>query len=517
MIRDEVIDLTRTMIISPRRWGIDHDDFRKHQYETYEWIRRQSAHHLLLEAPTGSGKTVWPTMLGHDGKTVALVHTKSLEQQYSEYGAFDLYGRSNYPCVHPDHRAKNVSQCPYKYMGMKKCAYYTECEYIVARSGFHSAQYSTTNYAYWIASRQGYLDGTLVLDECHLLPDIIMDVAGLEMSDRTRRRFGFPDFPLVSGLVNTSPSKHDNPIQLVLDWLTKCIAKIEDLKDNKKMSSAADDIKGKIDLTYEAISSTPPGGWHVESNRRGFFARPYSAKGHFENYFKAKRIVLMSATIGDIDLFSREELGLDDYAGCVVPSVWPAEVRPIYALDAPKIGYKSTESDKLIQVQCIADAIKKMADPSWTGIIHTVKKVDAPRIANQLQKMGIDAVATPQMSTQQQINWWEENRRPGRYVVAWSWHAGVDAGDEEVCIITKIPFSPIGSDYERKKMYSNGRVYNARAARTLEQMAGRTRRGRPEDYDIGKRNSLVAIADGNWRRVRKYMSDSFRESIVELK
>jgi hypothetical protein len=50
----------------------------------------------------------------------------------------------------------------------------------------------------------------------------------------------------------------------------------------------------------------------------------------------------------------------------------------------------------------------------------------------------------------------------------------------------------------------------------MEQGLGRTRRGRAEDYDsAGERRGLVAIADGNWKRVQKYLSASLREAIVE--
>jgi hypothetical protein len=42
---------------------------------------------------------------------------------------------------------------------------------------------------------------------------------------------------------------------------------------------------------------------------------------------------------------------------------------------------------------------------------------------------------------------------------------------------------------------------------------GRTRRGREQDY--GEDNGFVAIADGNWTRVKKYLSQSLREAIVE--
>ena len=52
-------------------------------------------------------------------------------------------------------------------------------------------------------------------------------------------------------------------------------------------------------------------------------------------------------------------------------------------------------------------------------------------------------------------------------------------------------------------------------AQQLQQGCGRTRRGREQDYDLnGERRGLVVVADENWHRVRKYLDDDFRESMV---
>jgi hypothetical protein len=53
-----------------------------------------------------------------------------------------------------------------------------------------------------------------------------------------------------------------------------------------------------------------------------------------------------------------------------------------------------------------------------------------------------------------------------------------------------------------------------RTAWKLEQGLGRTRRGRREDYDIDGVNGYVAIADGGWSRVKKYLSKGLQEAIV---
>jgi len=62
-------------------------------------------------------------------------------------------------------------------------------------------------------------------------------------------------------------------------------------------------------------------------------------------------------------------------------------------------------------------------------------------------------------------------------------------------------------------MKYSGKMFLQRTSWMLEQGLGRTRRGRDEDYDPG--TGLVCIADKNWHRVQKYLSQATRDAIVE--
>jgi len=92
---------------------------------------------------------------------------------------------------------------------------------------------------------------------------------------------------------------------------------------------------------------------------------------------------------------------------------------------------------------------------------------------------------------------------------------GYDGLEEKITISAKTPFPGLGDEFERERMNYSGSMYLQRAAWKLEQSLGRTRRGREEDYDVeGERRGLVAIADGNWMRVKKYLSENFKEALV---
>ena len=122
--------------------------------------------------------------------------------------------------------------------------------------------------------------------------------------------------------------------------------------------------------------------------------------------------------------------------------------------------------------------------------------------------------------TNEQMRAWEVRKRDrrskkGAIAVSWAWTEGVDLFDERICITAKTPFPSLGDPYEKARFNFDTKFYLQRTAWALEQSQGRTRRGEKDHYDIGGiKRGLVAIADGNWTRVKSYLSNSFMESII---
>jgi len=231
----------------------------------------------------------------------------------------------------------------------------------------------------------------------------------------------------------------------------------------------------------------------------------------------------MSATIGSPKVLS-EELGIEKFATRVVPNQWDPSRRPVAILDAPKLNYESTEADFNQQADVIAKAILE-CDPSWSGFIHVTRKREAGLLADRLAHRGLqDRIWVPPgwdgsyVPTDQQMAAWIERRGrvPNSICVAFSFWEGVDGLDEKIDIVAKVPWPFLGDPYERARMKYSSAFYQQRTAYQIEQGLGRTRRGRDQDYDTEEEaRGLVAIADGNWGRVKKYMSKSLQEAIVE--
>jgi len=289
--------------------------------------------------------------------------------------------------------------------------------------------------------------------------------------------------------------------------------------DSIRKGNQAKRLLENITRTANLIEKDPT-LWFVEANRNSFRAKPLTARYHYQKIFDiAKNSILMSATVGDFATLA-QELGITEYVTRDVPSRYDPARRPIVILDAPPLSYKSLESDYERQADVIAEAILSF-DPTWSGVIHVNKKSAAPELAERLARRGLqDRIwVTPQVGTDKQLAAWNvvKRKKDGPIAIAWAWHEGVSLDDERICISAKIPFCSLGDTYEKARFQYSRAFYAQRAAWSLQQQLGRTRRGREQDYDTDDEvRGLVAIADGNWTRVRKYLSTDFVESVIDV-
>ena len=536
--------LTRNPV--PSDYNIPHPTWRPHQLESLQWAETIKEVGII-QAATGSGKTTFPAGLSTTRRTCSLTRTKSLQQQYSIYNGCILMGKSNYPCIHPDNEeGANCNDCLYN--SMSECGMRNECTYVMQRRMAMSHPFPCVNYALWSSNR--YFRETpppemLVLDECHLASDIALEWAGTMVNNTKRAEFNLPQFPVIRGATR-------DDIDRALAWLIESRLVLEDehkrlrnilrIGPDKKLSRRAAGVQN-MDYSFCAtrdalrecpeawyIRSGPQVGMHRGNVEPGIDIRPLTARYHFPRLFLGDKwkTMLMSATVGKFETFA-EELGIrmDRCMVRRVPSNFPPSTRPVYILDAPKLGHKSKEEDYLRQAQVIAGAIS--ACPSeWPGIIHITRKSEAPLLRSRLVKYGIDESrlwVLPQqdrhkrwLGTKGQTAAWEEWKRvkPNAIMLSWTHWEGFDGLDEKICIVAKTPFpsTPPGS-YEAMRQRYSRKFYNQRTAWALQQALGRTRRGRSEDYDTDNEvRGMVAIADGNYEMVKKWMDDDFVESFV---
>lgn len=554
-------------MLLPRDYELDADNWRKYQYETVQWIgntRRDEDDNYavkLNEAPTGSGKSMTALAAGHRYRqTVVLTAKRALQSQYeSSYrGCTVLFGRNNYPCVHEDNPPGieiTAQDCRYE-RPRKECDFVGSCPYHIQKENAHDAHRAVLNYAYWLTTYRNWSPDFLVLDEAHNVPDMVLSHVGTNINEHQRQTWFLPDFPLVDSAVISGlfkPKDYTPPSVVAAEWLQDCAnillqksktmqGKIERGNTSQHLffqKRAADNLLSRVSACYTALTTTPGDHWFIRSGPGvdyyqgqlvpGFICKPLTARYDYNRFFSTlpeRAVLIMSATIGDPAVYCNE-LGITDYDFYRTPAVWPPATRPVHILDVPSVGYAKTQKDPTIwdkQADTIAKAIKNLP-PHWSGIILVSRKSEATLLANRLRKRGLadrmwvppGADAGDYKPTNEQLVAWNEQLayRSNSIAVAWSFWEGVDAKDCQILICAKVPFHQMSDEYEMARQRYDHAFSYQRIAWMLEQGLGRVRRGNPQDYDTnGIVRKYVAIADGSWPRIKKYLSQSMQESLV---
>jgi Rad3-related DNA helicase len=472
---------------TPADWGLPSHitSWRPNQLEAVQWCAEVPGYGLL-EAPTGSGKTGIAKALARDNMEIALARTKLLQETvYREHGFQILMGKGNYPCIHEDNRGNTAEDCLFEQPG--ECEHEGFCPYRRAVRMVMGTRAASVNYSFFLVTKAMWKKRErMFLDECHLLPDIVLEFVGVSINKDDILKWRLPRQPmdlLVDGALDVSGL---NRPERGLRWLEEIQPvmedRVEDLtgredKAGKDLLRQAQRLLSKIERAITQIGANPV-VWFMCGSPDGFYAKPLTAKYHFIELFGLDiPTILMSGTIGDFETLANE-LGIPEFQSYRVPSQFGPSRAPIYDLGAPKLSYKSSSEDLNVQADLIAAALKSVPS-DWSGVIHTTKKQSAFDLADRLARKGLQERiwVTPQVGTNKQIIAWEEQKRrakankmPGQLAVAWSWTEGVDLREERICISAKCltPDMVIASPERRSGTLSINQVQPGMKVYTLD-------------------------------------------------
>lgn len=486
---------------------------RKDQLSTIESILASRSKYIIVDAPTGSGKTAWAAYASSYGRVMSLVETKSLQSQYSDGYGFDLsLGRGNFQCGEI-----NVSAelCP-----NTRCN--ADCEYKVSRMVSLQSPRTISNYTKCILDRRladGHNTDILFLDEAHRLPHIVRDNSGIEIPWNHK----FIQLASRSIPAGNSPVSRNHGIKALKDMINAMRDNEVDWmegepKTRDRLSWERMNMRLRSTLSYIKATENPQAWFYDGTDNTKMIIRPLTAMYNFPLMFDtASKIVLMSATIGNPQVLARR-LGIDNYEYISIDGEFSPDMRPVYELPAPKISFRSTEADYIQQAKVINNALNLL--PShWTGILHTKSKKHAYKlqsIFNSLPDTSFHFLVMPRdiRGTEKQLEWWKKNREPGTILIHWAFWEGVDLGDDNISITCKAPFPFSGDPYGKAMLAYDRDGYSQSTACDIEQSCGRPRRGHDSHYGPDA-EKFIAIADMNYIRVKSSFSNSFRNSIVK--
>jgi len=500
------------MTESPSDYGLPHPGWRPSQKQLLDAVlNMQSPATLIVEAPTGFGKTGVVAAVGHEDKALALMLTKDLQDQYSRIYDFDtIYGRSNYPCTHPKYAKswqkaygypRSADDCPYP--KMKDCD--ISCPYKTAKAAAHGSNKVAMNYSYgWFAEWWHHRDGYLFADEAHNLAiSVISNLAQLRVSERQRNNWNLPKFPACSGTTDWAKDE-------VFEWLEHAIpimgGTIGQMKDSKDKSKGTL-LHRRLVMLRQLLTD---GIWHIKGTNIGnkeipphLVCRPVNPKvfaprllGHHS------KVVLMSATIGDSSMLA-SELGIEDYEFKSFPHNIDPSRRPVFWYeDAPRMNYRSTYQDYEHQADIIAEVCRRHKGERI--LIHTTRWKHARDLADRLARKGLqDRVWVPEQGIGriQQIQKLVNPTQTDLIAIGPSFWEGLDLKDDlcRCVIIAKVPFSDRSDPVVAARLRQPGGIKwdHWCAALKVVQGAGRGVRD-ADDY------AATYICDANWSGVAKY-------------
>lgn len=512
----------------PSAYNLPHTEWRKYQGETVEWILGTNRKVNIVAAPTGAGKTGVAAALGSQGRTVAAVTPRlSLQEQYEEYGFKSLFGRGNYQCdFNPIFTAKNC-----QFLDMYKCPVSDKCKYLEARHNYIDGDRGSINYHYYLGAREwlkSFQKEWTVLDEAHNIRSMLLDHLTLDITPRDCEDLEIPYFPTRNYGANSLRLK------IIKDWLHKALFNIEQALERfiRLAKGGSSNLVHQVNFlrqqhtqfnnVYEGIRDEPE-RWFSWIEQDRLRVAPLSVEGYFEEFFTGGdhgKFLLMSATIGNIDSFTKA-LGIERYAYRAVPSRFKAEERPVYVHpEAPRMSYGASPLAKRKQASIIKEMITTVPE-SWSGIIHCNSKKKTRELAENLVRAGINndrVYVIEGKGTNGKLRNWDKykKKQPNALGLSWSMGEGVDLGSERINILANTPFASLGDPIVRARAHSDGDAYKYEAALSLEQQAGRTRRGVADrDYDLELEvKGLVAIADANYSMVMPHFSEDFVSTLT---
>lgn len=489
--------------MQPAELDLPFEEWRDYQKETIEEINSafKQKDAVILQAPTGSGKTAISSALAkmNDWKTYHLTSTKQLQDQILEDFKFTetIKGRSNYECnAFPGMSCDN---CIYSALE-QRCPIKSECEYIMQRQRALQELVTVHNYKYFLYA-YNYTDfwpeaDLMVFDEAHNTEQELMNFIGHKFTyddfhGEFNEKFPGKDEPEIAierlengrEVLQKEIAELKGRFQKTLDGgsqLSKGVMQTLNMK--KRLLSKVDMVLKNYNKKYWVMNYYRPDTRQKDSDWSDAFVefKPLFVGRYMKNMINSKKVLFMSATIGDKKTFCNS-LGLraDQVRYIEVPSTFKKEKRPFIYKPIGNMSKKHYEDSFPKFLAWLDDFIDERIDDK--GIIHTVNYKIASDIYDS-SDWNVHMIEHIDSDREMALQQFKEADAPS-ILLSPSMDTGVDFSYDQARwqVIAKFPFPYLGDKQVRKRMEIDGKWYTQQAVNRLVQTYGRGMR-HPDDY-----------------------------------
>lgn len=481
------------MLKNPNYYGLRHDTWRKYQDEAIEQISRTTKRVVVVEAPTGSGKSsINLGLLLVTGKRgFVLTPTKSLQEQYTKEARRTrlIMGKRNYPCILPKAPKGTKVDKAWCQLPNRKCTYENSCPYFVKRAIAQKAQVSIHNYHYYLHETAFYGADWVIADEGHDLQEIIAEFETIKLprrlpalqeltahnlKDLKRQAVDLLDF-----YAQYEPKSHLEELEIV-----RLCGQLDEVRKTARLYMFSENEK-EVSLK-PMIPTNPVDALLGVKNERG------------------KRLLITSGTIIDPNMFAKVNQ-IDDFDYIKVPSVFKPEQKPIYYKPVADVTYKNREQSALLLAREIDELLE--SKPNVKGLIHPVSYDLAYGIyANLTHKervleYGRGANTLKAFRDSPEALW----------LISPAVSRGEDFPyDQARCqVVAKIPYPPLADPWVQFQVERAPYWYDYRTMQELWQTCGRVCRA---DDDFGE----TYILDKQYEVITKRRPNLVQEVVIKL-
>lgn len=478
--------------------------FKETQQHIVELIIKSDKKVIMLNAPTGVGKTIIGMMAGSNlAQHVNYIGTTKLLQAQIQNDfpeANTIKGRGNYVCNLYKHLT--ASSC------LKKCSEYALgdicCDYYEAKIDVLKSKYRILNMSYYLSECNyvGQFSGqeVVVIDEADRLEDELINFISLKISENDIDKYGL------------RPPRDTDEILSWLKWSQDTYNRLMVLYDEDLASHALNEefIKGvmfmrKIRLFNLVVDET----WVFNNKGNSWQFKPVWLDSELTNQYlwkHAEKFVLMSATLPKVPIISKLlGLNLSDADYIEVDSPYELQNRLIHYKPVLEMSQKNKDMNFRV-IDEIESTLEKHKNDK--GIIHTVSY----KLRDEIMEIGNERLITHDSDDkEEQLEIFRTSSKPLVFVSPSSERGlSLDGDLARFCIWAKVPFANLGDKQISSRVQAKpfgSRWYSSVAAQTIIQGAGRGVRN-------GNDFCATYIFDAQFERLIPYFPGWFKEAIV---